>query len=91
VPQPASVAARRELGSPMRPEQADRFIDELLPSSIDWRHLVDRYPLACVGVASLAGFLLARSKGGVVMAALGSYVAAQFGEAIAELGDDAQG
>jgi len=91
VPQRPSVAARRELGSSTRPESADRFIDELLPDSVDWRHLVDRYPLACVGVASLAGFLVARSKGGLVMAALGSYVAAQFGDAIAELGDEGQG
>ena len=91
MPQRPSVAARRELGSSARPESADRFIDELLPDSVDWRHLVDRYPLACVGVASIAGFLVARSKGGLVMAALGSYVAAQFGDAIAELGDEGQG
>ena len=90
MPQPAS-AAGRDLGSPLRPEAADRFVDELLPESIDWRHLVDRYPLACVGVASIAGFLIARSKGRLVMAALGSYVAAQFGDAIVELGDDPRG
>jgi hypothetical protein len=96
VPQPSSVAAGRERGSKqrddrddfVRPDAADRFVDELLPESVDWRHLVTTYPLASVTVASIAGFLLARSKGGLVVAALGSYVAARFSDAIVELADE---
>ena len=74
---------------------ADRFanelFDELLPPSLDWRHLVQRYPRAAVAVAAAAGFWIARTKRGLVMAALTSYVAAQFGDAVVGLGDDEPG
>ena len=67
---------------------AEDFIDELLPASLDWRHLVKRYPRAAVTVAAAAGFWIGQKKGGLVLAALTSYVAAQFGDAIADLGGD---
>jgi hypothetical protein len=60
----------------------DELIDELLPESLDWRLLVQRYPHAAVAVAAAAGFWIGRTKGSLVMAALTSYVAAQFGEAV---------
>jgi hypothetical protein len=70
---------------------ADRFaedlFDELLPPSLDWRHLVGRYPRATVALAAAAGFWVGRRKGGLVLAALTSYVAAQLGDAIADLGE----
>jgi hypothetical protein len=68
----------------------DELIDELLPASLDWRHLVQRYPRAAVAVAAAAGFWVGRTKGGLVMAALTSYLAAQFGEAVIDLTDDQQ-
>ena len=68
----------------------DELIDELLPESLDWRLLVARYPLAATAVAAAAGFWVGRTKGGLVMAALTSYVAAQFGEAVIGLTEDPQ-
>lgn len=67
---------------------AEDFLDELLPQSLDWRHLVRRYPRVTVTLAAAAGFWVGRKKGGLVMAALTSYVAAQFGDAIADLSED---
>ena len=67
---------------------ADDFLDELLPQSLDWRHLVRRYPRVTVALAAAAGFWVGRRKGGLVLAAVTSYVAAQFGDAIAELSED---
>jgi hypothetical protein len=67
---------------------AEDFLDELLPQSLDWRHLVQRYPRVTVALAAAAGFWVGRKKGGLVLAAVTSYVAAQFGDAIAELSDD---
>ena len=69
---------------------ADDLLDELLPPSLDWRHLVQRYPHAAVAVAAAAGFWVGRWKGGLVLAAVTSYVAAQFGDAIVDLGEGEQ-
>lgn len=68
----------------------DELIDELLPESLDWRQLVQRYPLASAAVAAAAGFWVGRTKGALVMAALTSYVAAQFGEAVLDFGEGAR-
>ncbi len=75
----------REIRSEARAGEGDfvdELIDELLPESLDWRHLVQRYPQAAVAVAAIAGFWIGRTKGSLVMAAVTSYVAAQFGEAV---------
>lgn len=67
---------------------ADEVLDELLPESVDWRHLVETYPRACVVAAAAAGFVLGRRYGSLVVAAVGSYLAAQVGETVSEmLGD----
>jgi hypothetical protein len=70
---------------------ADELLDELLPSNVDWRHLVTSYPRAAVVAAAAAGFWLGRTKGGLLMAALTSYVAAQFGDAVIGLTEGEQG
>jgi hypothetical protein len=67
----------------------DDFLDEMLPESVDWRHLVDKYPLACVAAAAFAGFWLARTKREMILAAAGSYLAASVGEAVEEIGERA--
>jgi hypothetical protein len=64
---------------------ADEILDELLPESLDWRHLMERYPRACLATAVAAGFLFGRRYGGLVVAAVGSYVAAQVGESVADV------
>ena len=64
---------------------ADEILDELLPESLDWRHLVETYPRACLVTAAAAGFLFSRRYGSMVVAAVGSYVAAQVGESMADI------
>ena len=64
---------------------ADEILDELLPESLDWRHLVESYPRACLVTAAAAGFLFGRRYGSMVVAAVGSYVAAQVGESMADI------
>jgi hypothetical protein len=66
---------------------ADDFLDELMPSSLDWRHLVRKYPRTSVALAAAAGFWVARRKGDLVLTALGSYLAAEVGSAVGVLGD----
>jgi hypothetical protein len=63
------------------------FLDDMLPDAIDWRHLVEKYPLACVAAAAVAGFWLARTRKEMILAAAGSYLAASVGEAVQEIGE----
>lgn len=67
------------------PSFADELLDELLPESLDWRHLVDNYPRACVAAAAALGFVFGRRYGTAVVGALGAYLASQVGEGVAEL------
>ena len=83
---PPRPAGRFDAGAADR--FADELFDELLPASLDWRHLVKRYPRAAVAVVAAAGFWVGRRKSGLVLAALTSYVAAQFGDAVVGLGDE---
>ena len=52
---------------------ADRWVDELVPDDLDWRHLVRRYPMASMAVATTAGFLLGRNHGAALLAAVSAY------------------
>jgi hypothetical protein len=79
------VPSRRSAGPDG--DVADELLDELLPESLDWRHLVRKYPHAALAVAAAAGFWMARRKGDLVLTAVGSYLAAQLGDAVAGLGD----
>jgi hypothetical protein len=67
---------------------ADEFLDEVLPEELDWQRLVRRYPKSSLAVAALGGYLLARSRGPALLAALGSFAAsrvtAQVGELLGE-------
>jgi hypothetical protein len=64
------------------PSFADEVLDELLPDSLDWRHLVVTYPRACVAAAVVAGFVVGRRHGGLLLASVSSYVAAELGESV---------
>ena len=83
----AGIRSVKDLGALVDTSMVDDFLDELLPESVDWRHLVTRYPLPSLAVAAAAGFWLARSRSQMVLAALGSYVAASVGEAVGQLGE----
>ncbi|MEZ5333617.1 MAG: hypothetical protein R2991_16640 [Thermoanaerobaculia bacterium] len=54
---------------------AGELIDDLLPADVDWRPLVVRYPLASLAVAALGGFLLGRTRGSVLLAAVAAFAA----------------
>ncbi len=87
----APHGAFREAGAGNAADRfVDDFLDELLPPSLDWRHLVQRYPQVAVAVAAAAGFWVGRRKGGLVLAAVTSLVAAQLGDAIVDLGKGEQ-
>jgi hypothetical protein len=84
-------AAGRHAGARDRdagPNVVDDFLDELFPRTIDWRLLVRQYPHAAIAVAVTAGFWLGRRKSALVLAAAGSYLAAQVGEAAVGLGHE---
>ena len=67
---------------------ADEFLDDVLPEELDWQGLVRKYPKSSLAVAALGGYLLARSRGPALLAALGSFAAAQvtaqFGDLLGE-------
>jgi hypothetical protein len=67
------------------PSFADDLLDELLPESLDWRHLVRKYPRSALAVAAAAGFWLGRHRGALLAGALGSYVTAELVERVGEL------
>jgi len=47
---------------------ADFLLDKVIPGEIDWRDLVRRHPLVCVGVAGALGFLIGRARGAAIVA-----------------------
>lgn len=68
---------------------ADGLVDELLPEELDWQRLVRSYPLTSLTLAALAGFLVGRSRGRDVMAALFGFAADTVTENVNEfLGKD---
>lgn len=56
-----------------RERYADELVDELLPAEFDWRRMVVSYPKVSLAVAAVGGYLLGRSRGEAIVAALGAY------------------
>lgn len=54
---------------------ADDIIDELMPQELDWRQLVESYPVVSISVAGLAGFLLGRNHGSALIAGASAFMA----------------
>ena len=44
-----------------------------MPDEVDWRDLVVRYPLTSLTLASVGGYLLGRTRGAVIVAALAGF------------------
>jgi len=61
---------------------ADELLDEVLPESLDWRGLVQRYPNICLGTAAVTGFWLGRRRGELVLSALAAWVGARVTDAV---------
>ena len=54
-------------------QTADQLMDEILPESLDWRHLVSEYPVPVLFLAGVAGFMLGRHRGHALLAAFGGF------------------
>ncbi len=64
---------------------ADELLDELLPEELDWQRLVRSYPLTSLTLAALGGFLVGRSRGRDIVAALSGFAADTVTENVNEL------
>ena len=61
------------------------LVEELVPEDLDWERLVRTYPLPAVALAALGGFLLGRSHGPVILAAVSSFAAAEVAKNVSSL------
>lgn len=52
---------------------ADQLVDDLLPDDLNWRRLLADYPLASLAAAGVGGYLLGRTRGGAMVAALAAF------------------
>jgi hypothetical protein len=52
---------------------ADQLVDDLLPDDVDWRRLLDKYPIASLAAAGVGGYFLGRVRGGAMIAALAAF------------------
>jgi len=75
--EPGHDAAQDPLDALAPASFADELVDDLLPGEFDWRRVVRRYPIPALAVAALGGYLLARSRGPELLAALGDAASAQ--------------
>ena len=68
---------------------ASDLLDEFLPEEFDWRRLVKAYPIAALLVAGAGGFVLGRSRGAAILAALSGFAADTLTRGVNEfLGED---
>ena len=54
---------------------ADDLVGELMPSELDWKHLVRKYPIPALVVAGVGGYFLGRSRGREISLALSTFAA----------------
>lgn len=65
------------------------FVDELTPDDLDWERLVTSYPIPALLLAALGGFLLGRTRGPQILAAVSGYAAEELSRGFNEaLGRD---
>jgi len=76
----------RELRSPVsRSFDPENILDSLVPSGIDWRDTVRRYPVASVATVGLIGYLVGRSKGSTIMSGLSAGLSAALMRQLADV------
>jgi hypothetical protein len=68
-------------------ESAEALIDELVPEGLDWERLVRSYPIPALVLAAVGGFLLGRSRGPQVIAALSGFASAEIGKSVSQFLD----
>ncbi len=72
-----------------RASLADELIDQLIPDRVDWRRLVQDHPWPAVGLAAVGGYLLGRTRGKAVIAALSAFAAGAVADGVNEaLGEE---
>jgi len=64
---------------------ADELLDDLLPAELEWRQMVRSYPLPALAVAALGGYLLGRSRGPAIVAALSTFVVSEMVAGLSEV------
>ncbi len=64
---------------------ADGVVDELMPGDFDWQGMVRKYPIASLAVAAFGGYILGRSRGKHVLAALSLFAAERVSGQVNEL------
>ncbi len=61
------MSSRSGLDSPVLPSDErpleDRLVDGVFDEGFDWAEIVRTYPVPCLAVAAVAGFLVGRSRG----------------------------
>ena len=68
---------------------AEDLVDEVLPEGLDWERLVRTYPVPALVAAAVGGFWLGSRRGGVIVAALTAWAAAEMTQRVTEyLGDE---
>jgi hypothetical protein len=70
------------------PSLADELLDDLIPPDIDWRRLVRRHPWPALLAAGLAGYLLGRTQGRALVAALAAMAVSRVEERVLGLVPD---
>jgi hypothetical protein len=76
-------------GSSRSSSLADEVVDEILPEGLEWQRLVRTYPWPALLLAAAGGFVLGRSRGPAVLAALGGFAASQVARGVNDLlGDE---
>lgn len=70
-----------EISDPRR-SAADRLVDELVPEELDWERLVRSYPAPALALAAALGFLVGRSHGPAIVAALTAFAGRYATEAV---------
>ena len=67
----------------------DQIVDELLGDDLDWIRLVRTYPRVSLLLAGVGGFLLGRSRGPMIVAALSAFAAGKIDKSLSQLlGED---
>jgi D-serine deaminase-like pyridoxal phosphate-dependent protein len=67
----------------------DDLLDELVPGELDWRRLVQSYPLPALLLAAAGGFWLGRTRGPQVLTAVTGFASAEIAKGVTQLMDQA--
>lgn len=74
-----------------RSDFADDLVDELVPEGLEWRRLVETYPISAVSMATFAGFLLGRNHGTMLLTAISAFMAKEMSRNILTVLDGESG